>query len=188
MHRTAFWRSRGPRAIPPCRRLAVRRTSRIFARELRRAAVTYAEAHAGYVLAAHHQTRACFLQPYLFLILQGAHRRRRPKMPMERCWAHRYALRKVFNSNGFCVVFADPPGSVGDLGEAAIRQTDLAHQPALIAAEQAPQNLAFDHRLKNRDVRRPIDRAYQPDDCVQEFFRRGADAHNQRTSLLPSPT
>ena len=61
----------------------------------------------------------------------------------------------------------------------AIGQADLAHQTALLAAQEAPHDLALDHRLEDRNVRRPLDQTQQAYDRFQEIFRCWADTDDE---------
>src|SRR6185503_19820318 len=85
----------------------------VFAAEVRRIFVAHADRGGrGVQILAEHQA-ACFLEPYLFLELQWAHRRDRLEVMVEARDAHPEFARNIVNFKRLIEVFAETPDRLG---------------------------------------------------------------------------
>jgi hypothetical protein len=77
-------------------------------------------------------------------------------------------------------VVADPAHGLGDLGDAAAGQAQLAYGGSLLTGDQAPQDLAADQRRDDRDVARGLEQPQHAHGRVDQLARGVTDRDRRR--------
>jgi hypothetical protein len=72
-------------------------------------------------------------------------------------------------------VLPDPADRARDVGEAAVGETDLTDEGALLPGDEAPEDLAFEAGAEHPEVVGVAEQAQQPDDRIEQLRVRVAD-------------
>ena len=99
---------------------------------------------------------------------------------MERGGAHPAGAGEVLDAERLAVVLGDPADGPRDVGEAAVREADLAHALPVRPVEQPPEDLALDHRGEDVAVGRGVEQAHHADHGVEQLGGRAGDAEPRR--------
>jgi hypothetical protein len=96
---------------------------------------------------------------------------------MKRRDAHRREARELLGRQSLAIVVAHPAHGAPDLRQAAVGEPDLTEPVALLAAQQAPQDLLLGERTEDREVARMVEQPSEANDGLEELRRRVAHAH-----------